>query len=125
MIDSWSMRNCQHTGQSGHDHYFDAFGRCGPATFNNSGRMLVEAVKSAARGKVSYVELMLTPDGTAIGVASSQLGDKGASDENFEGRLRKQKEKGIDNAATIGIKNLQAMETEKNQLLKCGTPQAD
>ena len=55
MIDAWSMRNWQLSGQSGHDHFFDAFGRFGPATFNNSGRMLAEAVKSAARGKLSYM----------------------------------------------------------------------
>jgi hypothetical protein len=39
--------------------------------------------------------------------------------------LSKLKANGIENAAAIGIKNLQDMETEKNQLLKCGTPQAD
>jgi adenosine deaminase len=125
MIDGWSMRNWQLSGQSGHDHFFDAFGRFGPATFNNSGRMLAEAVKSAARGSVSYVELMLTPDGTPTGVASSQIGEKVGWDGNFEGTLSKLKANGIENAAAIGIKNLQAMETEKNQLLKCGTPQAD
>lgn len=125
MIDAWSMRNWQLSGQSGHDHFFDAFGRFGPATYNNSGRMLAEAVKSAARGKVSYVELMLTPDGTATGVVSSQIGEKVGWDGNFEGTLSKLKANGIDQAAAIGVKNLQAMEAEKNQLLKCGTPQAD
>ena len=125
MIDAWSMRNWQLSGQSGHDRFFDAFGKFGPATFNNSGRMLVEAVKSAARGKVSYVELMLTPDGTSTGVASSQIGEKVGWDGNFEGTLSKLKANGIDNAATIGTENLQAMEAEKNRLLKCGTSQAD
>ena len=125
MIDAWSMRNWQLSGQSGHDHFFDAFGVFGPATYNNSGPMLAEAVKSAARGKVSYVELMLTPDGTPTGVVSSQLGEKVGWDGNFAGTLSKLKANGIDNAASTGIKNLQAMEAEKNQLLKCGTPQAD
>ena len=125
MVDAWSMRNWQLSGQSGHDHFFDAFGLFGPATYNNSGRMLAEAVKSAARGKVSYVELMLTPDGTPTGVVSSQIGAKVGWDGNFEGTLAKLKANGIDNAAAIGVKNLQAMEAEKNQLLKCGTPQAD
>ncbi len=125
MIDAWSMRNWQLSGQSGHDHFFDAFGVFGPATYNNSGRMLAEAVKSAARGRVSYVELMLTPDGTPTGVASSQIGEKVGWDGNFEETLSKLKANGIDNAAAIGIKNLQAMEEEKNKLLKCGTPQAD
>ena len=125
LIDAWSMRNWQLSGQSGHDRFFDAFGRFGPATFNNSGRMLAEAVKSAARGKVSYVELMLTPDGTPTGVASSQIGEKVGWDGNFEATLNKLKANGIENAAVIGIKNLLAMEAEKNQRLKCGTPQAD
>lgn len=125
MIDAWSMRNWQLSGQSGHDHFFDAFGRFGPATFNNSGRMLAEAVKSAARGKISYVELMLTPDGTPSGVASSQIGEKVGWDGSFEGTLSKLKANGIEGAAAIGIKNLQTMEAEKNGLLKCETPQAD
>jgi len=125
MIDAWSMRNWQLSGESGHDHFFDAFGVFGPATYNKSGSMLAEAVKSAARGKVSYVELMLTPDGTPTGVASSQIGQKVGWNGNFEETLGKLKANGIENAAAIGIKNLQAMEVEKNQLLKCGTPQAE
>ena len=125
MIDAWSMRNWQLSGESGHDHFFDAFGMFGPATYNNSGRMLAEAVKSAARGNVSYVELMLTPDGTPTGVMSSQIGEKVGWDGNFESTLSKLKANGLDNAAATGIKNLQAMEAEKNQVLKCGTPQAD
>jgi adenosine deaminase len=125
MIDAWSMRNWQLSGQSGHDHFFDTFGRFGAATYNNSGIMLAEAVKSAARGRASYVELMLTPDGTPTGVASSEIGAKVGWDGNFQGTLDKLKANGIESAAAIGIKNLQAMEAEKNQLLKCGTPQAD
>jgi hypothetical protein len=125
LIDAWSMRNWQLSGQSGHDHFFDAFGRFGPATYNNSGRMLAEAVKSAARGRVFYVELMLTPDGTPTGVVSSQIGEKVGWDGNFEGTLNKLKANGIESAAAVGVKNLQAMEAEKNQLLQCGTPQAD
>ena len=125
IIDASSMRNWQLSGQSGHDHFFDAFGVFGAATYNNSGRMLAEAVKSAARGKVSYVELMLTPDGTATGVVSSQIGEKVGWDGNFEGTLSKLKANGIEQAAATGIKNLQAMEAEKNQILKCGTAQAD
>jgi adenosine deaminase len=125
MIDAWSMRNWQLSGQSGHDQFFDAFGKFGPATYNNSGRMLAEAVKSAARGRATYVELMLTPDGTATGVASSQIGEKVGWNGDFEGTLSKLKANGIENAAVIGIKNLKEMEAEKDQLLKCGTAQAD
>src|ERR1700741_1315357 len=124
MVDAWSMRNWQLSGQSGHDHFFNAFGRFGPATFNNSGRMLAAAVMSAARGNVLYVELMLTPDGTSTGVASNQIGKKVGWDGNFEETLSKLKANGIESAAAIGIKNIQDMEAQKNLLLKCGTPTA-
>src|SRR6185369_17780821 len=46
-------------------------------------------------------------------------------DGNFESTLSKLKANGIDTAAATGIKNLQDMEAQKNQLLKCATPQAD
>jgi len=49
MVDAWSMRNWQLSGQSGHDHFFDAFGRFGPATYNQTGRMIAEASSRAAR----------------------------------------------------------------------------
>ena len=125
MVDAWSMRNWQLSGQSGHDHFFDAFGKFGPATYNNSGPMLAEAVKSAARGRVFYVELMLTPDGTPTGVLSSQIGEKVGWDGNFESTLNKLKANGIESAAALGIKNIREMEDQKNQLLKCDTQQAD
>src|SRR2546421_5775624 len=125
MIDAWSMRNWQLSGQSGHDHFFDTFGKFGPATWNQTGKMLAEAVARAARGHVLYVEVMLTPDGTPTGVVSSQIGDKVGWDGNPESTLNKLKSNGIDTAATTGIKNLQDAEAEKDRLLKCGTTQAD
>jgi len=125
MIDAWSMRNWQLSGQTGHDHFFDAFGRFGPATWNQNGKMLAEAVSRAARGHVLYVELMLTPDGTPTGVVSNDIGAKVGWDGNPESILGKLKANGIDTAATTGIKNLRDAEAEKDRLLKCGTPQAD
>lgn len=121
MVDAWSMRNWQLSGQSGHDHFFDAFGRFGPATYNQTGRMIAEAASRAARGHVLYLELMLTPDG----VMSSQIGQKVGWDGNVESTLNKLRSNGISDAATVAVKALQDAETEKNQLLKCGTAQAD
>jgi len=125
MIDAWSMRNWQLSGQSGHDHFFDTFGKFGVATYNQNGKMIAEVASRAARGHVLYLELMLTPDGTSTGVRSSQIGESVGWDGNFESTLNKLKSNGIADAATIGIKNLQDAEAEKDRLLKCGTPQAD
>ena len=121
LIDAWSMRNWTLSGQSGHDHFFDAFGRFGPATYDQTGRMIAEAASRAARGHVLYLELLLTPDG----VASSQIGQKVGWDGDATSTLEKLKANGIDDAATAGVKALQSAETQKNQILKCGTPQAD
>jgi len=125
MIDAWSMRNWQLSGQSGHDHFFDTFGKFGVATYNQNGKMIADVTARAARGHVLYLELMLTPDGTTTGVKSSQIGEKVGWDGNFESTLNKLKTNGIDDAAAIGVKNLQDAESEKDRLLKCGTPQAD
>ena len=125
MVDAWSMRNWELSGQSGHDHFFDSFGKFGPASWGQTGRMLAEAVARAARGHVLYIELMLTPDGTLTSIVSSDVAAKVGWDGNFESTLSKLKANGIDDAVPAGIKNLRDAEAEKDRLLKCGTPQAD
>src|SRR5207249_7034270 len=42
LIDAWSMRNWKLAAQSGHDHFFDTFGKFGVATYNANGKMLAE-----------------------------------------------------------------------------------
>src|SRR6185436_6772723 len=100
-------------------------GKFGPATFNQTGRMLAEVVSRAARGHVLYLELMLTPDATPTGVVSSQIGNQVGWDGDFEGTLAKLKANGIDTATVIAVKNLQNAEAEKDRLLRCGTAQSD
>src|SRR6185503_2461384 len=74
IVDAWSMRNWQLSGDTGHDHFFSSFGKFGVATYDRSGEMLAEAVTGAAHGQVLYPELMLTPDGNSTGVLSTQIG---------------------------------------------------
>jgi hypothetical protein len=83
--------------------------------------MLAEVAARAARGRVLYLELMLTPDGTA----SSQLGQKVGWDGDFNGTLNKLRGAGIAGAAAAGVKAIRDAEAEKDRVLKCGTPQAD
>ncbi|HEX2092161.1 MAG TPA: hypothetical protein VHG28_07145, partial [Longimicrobiaceae bacterium] len=66
LVDAWSMRNWHPARRNGHDQFFDTFGRFGPATEGRTGEMLAEAASRAAGGRVSYLELMLTPDGGAV-----------------------------------------------------------
>ena len=118
IIDAWSMRNWQYSGQNGHDRFFDTFGKFGGASF---GQMLAEVSSRAAKGRVSYLELMLTPDGGRSGAIGMQVGWDG----DFAGTLNRLKSSGIDDAAAAGVKALQDAEAEMKNLLKCGTPQAD
>lgn len=121
IIDAWSMRNWEFSGQSGHDRFFDTFGKFGPATYDQTGRMLAEAVARAARGQVLYLELMLTPDNGLSGRLGQQVGWDG----NLQGMLAKLKTAGIDQAVEQSTENLRQAEQQKNELLKCSTPQAD
>jgi len=125
MIDAWSMRNWQLSGQSGHDHFFDAFFKFGPAGYNAMGAMIAEAASRAGRGHVLYLELLLTPDGVPDGVVSTQIGQAVGWDGNAESTLNKLKANNIERAKATAIKNLRDAEAQKDQLLKCGTPQAD
>jgi hypothetical protein len=125
IVDAWSMQNWQLSGETGHDHFFNSFGRFGAATYDRNGRMLAEAVTRAAHGHVLYLELMLTPDGNSTGVLSSQIGSKINWDGNLNNALAQLKAGGIDSAVPLAIQNLNDAEAEKDKLLKCGTPQAD
>lgn len=121
LIDAWSMRYWQYSGQNPHDQFFDSFGKFGTATWGQTGAMLAEVTSRAARGRVTYLELMLTPDeGKA-----SDIGKQVGWDGNFESTLNKLKANGIDGAVATGIEKLKQAEAEKNTLLKCGTAQAD
>lgn len=121
MINAWSMRFWQYSGQNGHDQFFDSFGKFGVATYDQTGRMIADAASRAARGQVLYLELMLTPDGGL----SSQIAKNADWDGGFDSTLRKLKAANIGEAVEAGIKNLRDAEAQKDKLLQCGTPQAD
>jgi adenosine deaminase/adenosine deaminase CECR1 len=121
LIDAWSMRYWEYAGQNAHDQFFDSFVKFGAATYGNTGAMLAEVTARAARGRVTYLELMLTPDEGK----SSEIGKQVGWDGNPDSTLGKLQANGIEAAAESGIKKLQDAEAEKDKLLKCGTPQAD
>jgi adenosine deaminase len=121
LVDSLSMRNWELSGQSGHDHFFDAFAKFGAVSGTQVGAMIAEAASRAARGRLRYLELMFTTDG---GVAS-RIGGQVGWDGSPEQTLAKLKEANIGEAAVQSRKNLLSAEQEKDKLLKCGTAQAD
>jgi adenosine deaminase len=121
LIDSWSMRNWEYSGQSGHDHFFDTFGKFGAAGNGHTGDMLAEVASRAYAERVSYLELMTTADGGK----ASQIGRQVGWDEDL-GRLReKLLANGLDVAVKIGRQALDEAEAQERAALQCGKAQAD
>ncbi len=121
MVDAWSMRNWSPAGgESGHDHFFATFEKFDAATKGNTGRMLAEAASRAAVERLSYLELMLSPDGGKSLAVGSSVG----WDDDLP-RLREALlANGILDAAAAVTVNLDQAEADSRDLLQCGTPQA-
>lgn len=63
VIDAWSMRHFDRKGlESGHDHFFNTFGKYSAITSAHRGEILAEMTARAENQHVSYLEIMLTPD---------------------------------------------------------------
>lgn len=79
IIDAWSMQHFVGGRESGHDHFFAAFGKFGLITWKHRPEIMTEVIERAASQNEVYLELMLTPDGNAFG----KLGKQIAYDQNF------------------------------------------
>ena len=121
LIDAMSMRNWKLSGQSGHDHFFDTFAKYGAVSGTQIGAMIAEAAGRAARGRLRYLELMMTTDGGT----ASRIGNQVGWDGNYESTLAKLKAAGISDSLVQSKNNVLKAEQEKDKVLQCGTAQAD
>nr|WP_295786928.1 hypothetical protein [Rhodoferax sp.] len=119
-IDAWSMRNAQTSGLSGHDQFFDTFGKFGGANRNRNGDMLAEVAARASAGNVSYLELMLTPGGSEVGKVAAKAG----WNDDFAKMRAAMLENGMPEAVKAAAEELARANARKAELLRCGTPQA-
>lgn len=121
MIDAFSMRNWQYSGQSGHDHFFDTFGKFGVAEEKSAGKMLAETAARAASQHEVYQELMHSPGARRIDALANSLG----WDDDFAREEQKLIAAGLPKMLTTISAELRADEAERDELLHCGTPKAD
>jgi adenosine deaminase len=125
-IDAMSMRNWP-SELNGHDHFFQAFGKFGVTSAARVGDMLAEVTSRAAAEHVSYLELMLTPDG---GVAS-RLGREAGwpSDGTGTAAMTELRTRllasGWNEVLAQTRKRLDSFEARRRDVLKCGTSEAD
>jgi hypothetical protein len=121
MIDGFSMRNWEHAGQSGHDHFFETFGKYAQATQGTGGKMLAATAALAASQHEVYQELMYPPGSHEIDALAKTVG----WDEDF-GRLEEKLiAAGLPAVLRSASAELRADEAERDRILHCGTPQAD
>jgi len=121
MIDAYSMRNWQYSGQSGHDHFFDTFGKYWQATQGTGGKMLAETAARAASQHEIYQELMYPPGIHEIDALAKQAG----WDEDFAKLEQKLLAAGLPKILAGASAELRADEGERDKVLQCETPTAD
>jgi adenosine deaminase len=80
LIDAWSMRNFIAGTQSGHDHFFDSFGKFSAISQAESPATIALVAARAAEQNENYLELMIDPDTRAI----FQLSKKNPWQNNFD-----------------------------------------
>ncbi len=75
LIDSFSMRTfVPRTGDSGHDHFFNTFGKFGGTDKRHVPEWVDEVATRAAAQNEQYLELMETPDFSAAAALAQKVG---------------------------------------------------
>lgn len=121
MIDSFSMRNWQYSGESGHDHFFDTFGKYWQATQGTADKMLAEAASRAASQHEVYQELMYPPGSHEIDTMGKAVG----WDDDFGRLQQKLMTAGLAKVLAAANQELRDDEAGRDKVLHCATPQAD
>ena len=131
MVDAFSMRNWQYSGQSGHDHFFAAFDKYHSVTWANMGRALAETASRAGSQHEVYQELMYPAGGEELEVVvkKSDWNEAFANQSTFEDGFARYRKKLLDNGMAQVVaaarKEVDAAETMRDGTLRCGTQQAD
>ena len=121
MIDAYSMRNWQHSGKSGHDHFFDTFDKFLPASFGNTGKMLAETASRAASQREIYQELMHAAAFADI----LSLAERTGWDDDLARQREKLLANGMAQVVAAARKEMDEGEATRDTLLKCSSAQPD
>ena len=123
IIDAWSMRHFTPSSndRSGHDHFFDTFGKFSLAKNDHMGEMLAETVSRAGHEHVTYLEFILSPDNGAVAKFGAGMGWTG----DMAGQRQKLIEKDIARVVADARANLDQAEAKMRSMLLCGSMDAD
>lgn len=122
LVNKWSTRNLSFAGQSGHDQFFSAFAGFDLISSAKSRQddMVAEVANQAASQKVSYLELMLTTQGSSV----RQLGRSVGWTGNLAQMQQKLRDRGLRKLVAQGSQELAELGRQVPITLGCGTAAA-
>jgi adenosine deaminase len=118
-VDAMSMRHWN-PALNGHDHFFETFGKFGPAA-DRTGDMLAEVAARAAAERVSYLELMLSPSGDA----ARQRGRAAGWDPDLARLRDRLLAGGFQDVVAEARREMDVAEARQRTLLRCGENTGD
>jgi adenosine deaminase len=125
IVRALSMETFEPRTESGHDHFFNTFGKFGAIAAKHPDRVLAAATADAARAGVSYLELMTAVDVGAARAAAQQT----AAAHPFDPANFAADDAALDAAfaelAPAAVAHAQALEAQRRTDLACATPAAD
>ena len=124
LVDRMSTRDLATAGRSGHDQFFDAFSHFPPDMYGapRVAAMAAELRDRAAADHVLHLELMSTLQRDAV----VKLADKlpWAQETDLARRWQWLRDQGLDSIVEAARHDLDALDAEQAQQLRCGTPAA-
>ncbi len=122
LVNQFSTRNLSFAKKSGHDQFFEAFGSFSPISSSSSRQddMVAEVANRAASQHISYLELMLTVQGSE----ARQMGKTVGWNGNFAQVRQKLLESGLKTLVEKGSQELADLDRQVAKTLGCGTASA-
>lgn len=121
MIDAYSMRDfVPKEGESGHDHFFNAFEKFSSVSRSHQWEWLDQAARQAAEENTQYVEAMVTPPLDRGGKLGAQLG----WNPNLEQFRQSLLAHGLRDGVARTRQSLEQTETQRRLAEHCGQPDA-
>ncbi|HXP93861.1 MAG TPA: adenosine deaminase [Candidatus Binatia bacterium] len=115
IVDAWSTRNVAKYPISGHDQFFDTFGKFGAITGRHLGDVVADALRQADEDRVAYVELMASFGFGAVRQVATAV--------HYTGDLAKLSADvtagGLDDAVSAALEDVRATDAAARKDLGC------
>ncbi|KIZ17610.1 adenosine deaminase family protein [Streptomyces natalensis] len=117
LVRAWSMQDFP-PGESGHDHFFDTFGKFGEVTWRHRGALLSKVADGMAEQNQFYLETLVTPASEEAKKLADQVGWDGDLARMHKALVADGK---LDRLVATARKEADEADTEFRRVSRCGT----